>query len=370
MKLELIPLETYLTSRIERAKQLLDVNGLDALIATSTANFYYFTETWIDPHERLLAFVIPKVGDPVLIAPALHEHDFKDFPVETVLWRDGADTIALLGQHLPESGILSVDNLWPSSNLISLMRQRPDLSMVDSAPTIAKLRLHKDARERDVLCRAGQATDRVMNALISQLRPGMTELEAAEELRLLWAQEGASAMSFNPIIGAGKNGASPHHQTSATMIQAGDMLVIDMGGIVDHYCSDITRTIAIGDVSKEARDVYDVVLRAQRVGVDAVRAGISVGSIDKMVRDVIREAGYGDYFVTRTGHGLGIEIHEEPYLYGDNEQMVEAGMVFSIEPGIYLPQKFGIRIEDIVIATETGCENLYGITKELQVVGA
>lgn len=362
-------MNAYVSSRVTRAQKRLQENSVDALIVTSTANFYYFTEMWIDPHERLLALVIPKASDPVIIAPALHEEDFKDASIETVLWTDGTDTTELLAKHLPESGVISIDNLWPSANLIALMRHRSDLTMLDSTATIAKLRLHKDEREQDLLRRAGKATDSVMESLFSRIRPGMTELDVEDELRSLWEQEGVTSMSFSPIIAAGSNGASPHHQTGSTKIEHGDMLVIDMGGKVAQYCSDITRTVAVGDVSAPAKAAYDIVLRAQSMGVAAVKSGIPVEEIDITVRKVIEDAGYGKYFVTRTGHGLGIEIHEEPYVYEGNQQTVEPGMVFSIEPGIYLPGQFGIRIEDVVIATDNGCENLYGVTKELQVVG-
>lgn len=358
----------YLASRIKQAEKLLEEHSIDAVIATSTSNFFYFTDTWIEAHEQLLAIVIRKTGQPFVIAPKMHEEDLADSGLETLFWNDGEDALSLLVKSLPETGTISVDNVWPSQNLVSLMRHRPQLSFVESTKTLGRLRLKKDPHELNLLREAGAAADRVMEQIIGKVKPGMLEMELAEELRHLWTKEGVYDLSFAPIIGAGPHGALPHHQTSQTAIKPRDVVVIDMGGIGNHYCSDVTRTIVVGEASPKAREVYEVVRRAQEVGAQAVKPGVPIGHIDRVTRGEIDKAGYGNYFIHRTGHGLGIDVHEEPFVHGGNQQLIEPGMVFSIEPGIYLPGEFGVRIEDIVIATETGCESLNRFRKDLLVV--
>ncbi len=361
-------MKQYLENRVLRAKQMLDAQNLDAVIVTSTANFFYFTETWINPHERLLAYLVRKNGDPIILAPKLHQDDLVDASVETVFLEDGENAVERLAKFLPDQGTISIDNLWPSQNLVSLIKEKPNLTFVDSVQTLGAQRLRKDERELNLLRVAGATADKVIGQMISKISPGMSELEVVEELAHLWKKEGVNEVSFNPIIGAGANGALPHHQSDETLIKTGDMVVIDMGGISNHYCSDMTRTIAVGEVSKQAKEVYEVVRRAQQAGADAVLAGKPLGEVDRATRTVIEEAGYGKYFIHRTGHGLGIEVHEEPFVYGENQQIIEQGMVFSIEPGIYLPGQFGIRVEDIVYVTENGCESLNHYTKELVIV--
>ncbi len=361
-------MEDYIDARIKRARHLLETHGVDAVVITSTANFFFFTETWINPHERLLSFVIRKTGDPVILAPKMHENDMVGSSVETLLWNDGENAMALLAKCIPEKGVVSIDSLWPSQNLISLMRHRPQLTFIDSTRILGELRLRKDQHELALLRKAGEVADGVMQQIIAKIVPGMREIDVVEELKNLWTKEGVDEVSFNPIIGAGANGAQPHHQSGQTTIKSGDMVVIDMGGVINHYCSDMTRTIAIGEVTPQMKDVYEVVHRAHEAGAKAVKPGVLLGEIDHIARTVIKEAGYGSYFIHRTGHGLGIEVHEEPYVYSGNQQPIETGMVFSIEPGIYLPGQFGVRIEDIVIATETNCESFNNFTKELLVV--
>lgn len=351
--------------RIIRVQSLMEKQGIDAVIAVSTANFFYFTGTWIDPHERLLVCVIRKNEDPIILAPQMHEEDLISCTIETIFWKDGQDAIELLAKYLPDNGIISVDNLWSSYNLISLMKHKPSLEFVNSSGSLGVLRRIKDSVEIELLREAGIKADRVMREIMKKVVPGVKEIEVVEELKFLWKKEGVHDLAFLPIVGAGPNGAKPHHQSDETIIKAGDMVVIDMGGIVSYYCSDMTRTIAVGEVTPKMLEVYELVRNAQEAGVQAVKPGIPIGEIDRVTRDVIVKGGYGPNFVHRTGHGLGIEVHEEPYVYTGNDLIIETGMVFSIEPGIYLPGEFGIRIEDIVVATENGSERFNLFPREL-----
>ncbi|GMA60951.1 hypothetical protein GCM10025859_13910 [Alicyclobacillus fastidiosus] len=222
-------MKDYLENRVQRMQGILGDLGVDAVVATSSANFFYFTETWINPHERLLAYVIRKDGDPVILAPKMHREDLANAATETLFWEDGQDAISLLATCLPEHGTLSIDNLWPSQNLISLMKSSPKLNFINSVSTLGRLRLLKDERERTLLREAGKAADTVMAQIVTKIRPGMSELEVVEELNQLWKKVGAREPSFHPIVGAGANGAMPHHQSDETVIRSGNILVIDMG---------------------------------------------------------------------------------------------------------------------------------------------
>lgn len=358
--------DTY-TERVRRACGLMERSGCDALIVTSTPNVFYFTGKWIDPHERLLAVLIRLGHDPVVFAPALHVSDFASETSECVFLKDGEDAIAILAGYLADTGTVSIDNTWQSANLLALMGKKPGLRYVTSDQVLVPLRMIKDHLEMERIRQSGAIADRVMERLIPQVRPGVAELELVEELKRLWKQEGITDLSFDPCIAAGANGANPHHVPGASVIQHGDLVVIDMGGIWEHYCSDMTRTVGVGAVTEKQREVYGIVKEAQEAAARAVRPGVRLGDIDLAARRVIADSGYGEQFVHRTGHGLGIEIHEAPYVHHANDLLIEAGMVFSIEPGIYLPGEFGVRIEDIVMAADDGCESVNLVTKELVV---
>ncbi|MBB5324932.1 Xaa-Pro dipeptidase [Anoxybacillus tepidamans] len=352
--------------RMKKAQAILEKNGWEAVIASSPANFFYFTGTWLDSHERLQAVVIPRTGSASIIVHEMSREEISlPDEVQLILWKDGESAVKTLAGLLPEYGVVAVDNQWPSEKLIDLMSIRKHLSFVKSTPVIGALRLRKDETEIELLRKSGEIADRVMKKIISFVKPGMTEKQVADELKRLFQIEGVERLSFQPIIGAGANGAIPHHQSDETRLTEGDMIVIDMGGIKDHYCSDMTRTIVIGEPTEEMVKVYEIVRKAQDEAVKAIKPGVPMKLIDQVARSIISEAGYGEFFTHRTGHGLGIEVHEEPYLTSNNEQLLEEGMVVSVEPGIYLSGKFGVRIEDIVVVTSNGAERLNHFPREL-----
>jgi Xaa-Pro aminopeptidase len=223
---------------------------------------------------------------------------------------------------------------------------------------LRELRMRKDADEVDALRRAGAAIDSVHSQVPGWLVAGRTEAEVGADITAAIVAAGHTEAAF-VIVGSGPNGASPHHEVSDRVLQGGDVVVVDIGGpLPEGYNSDSTRTYAVGDPGDAVREVYAVLQRAQEAGVAAARPGATAGDVDEAARAIIRDAGYGENFIHRTGHGIGLEVHEEPYIGGGNDLVLEPGMAFSIEPGIYLPERWGARIEDIVVVTATGCEQV------------
>jgi Xaa-Pro dipeptidase len=351
--------------RIDKVQKILQELNIEMVVATSPPNFFYFSGTWLDSHERLQAFVIPRVGVPTMIVHEMSkEQIFPSDHFEALFWKDGEDPLVLLSKTLPDSGTISIDNQWPSQHLIQLMKLKNNLSFIESTKIIGTSRLYKDEIEIDLLKKSGIIADDVMTQIIRFVKPGLTEKDIVAEIKRLFATYKVD-LSPNTVVGTGKNGAIPHHQPDETIIVAGDMIVIDMGGIKDHYWFDMTRTVLVGGKpTKEMQKVYEFVKYAQETAIKGIKPGVPLKEIDRIARDIISDAGYGPNFTHRTGHGLGIEVHEEPYVNYMNEQLLEEGMVISVEPGIYLSGNFGVRIEDIVVVTSDGFERLNHVTRD------
>lgn len=356
-------------TRLARTRELLQKSGAAAVVVTSPPNFFYFCGTWLDSHERLQAIVIPQTGEPTMIVPEMaREQVGKAARVKQAFWPDGSSPMKMLAAVLPESGTISIDNNWPSINLIHLMDLTGKVSYADSTDILGALRLIKDQVEIQALQESSRCADLVMERIISWIRPGLSELEAADEIKGLFRQLGINELAFEPVVAAGPNSGIPHHQPGNTVIGAGDPVLFDIGGVRQHYCSDVTRTVVVGNPNPEVEAVYKVVRSAQDEAVGAVRPGVMRKEIDAVARRVIAEAGYGSYFTHRTGHGLGIEIHEEPFLDSSGKQSLEEGMVLTVEPGIYLPGRFGIRIEDSVVVSAGGAQRLNNVSRRLLTV--
>ncbi|MER5395004.1 M24 family metallopeptidase, partial [Saccharopolyspora sp. NPDC002686] len=259
----------------------------------------------------------------------------------------------------------------PALHVLPLRAALPDAEQVLAGRVLRELRMRKDAAEIEALRKAGAAIDRVHNRMAEFLKAGRTEAEVGADLTAAIIEEGHTEAAF-VIVGSGPNGASPHHDVSDRVIQRGDVVVIDIGGpIPEGYNSDCTRTYSIGEPAQaDVRETYAVLEAAQRASVQAVRPGATAESIDAAAREPIAAAGFGEFFVHRTGHGIGLDVHEEPYVVGGNTIQLEAGMAFSVEPGIYQPGRWGARIEDIVIVTEDGVESVNNQPHELVVLPA
>ncbi len=369
--------------RLARLAQAARAAGADAVIISPGADLQYFAGHSVSSHERLTALVVPAGAGPQMLVPALERPGWAGSPVVALgvpftTWTDGTDPYEVLAGLLPaDAAVLAVDYQMPAVHALGISRANERLRPHERAQLtlageiIGELRMRKTTAEIDSLAEVGRAIDRVQGRIGEWLSAGRTEAEVAADIAAALIAEGHSSAEF-VIVGSGRNGASPHHEASPKVIEPGDPVVIDIGGPnAAGYFSDCTRTYRVdgpgGDPDFDA--VYEVVRRAQQAGIDAVRPGVTAESIDQASRAVIEKAGYGEYFITRTGHGIGLEVHEHPYIVAGNTMLVEEGMAFSIEPGIYLPGRFGVRIEDIVVVGPDGAVLMNNATKGLVTVG-
>ena len=265
--------------------------------------------------------------------------------------------------------MLGVDKFWPAQYLIRLMNLNSVKGFVNSSNIIDELRMIKDEEEKDLMRKSSKINDKVMEIIQNELKEGYTEKYYARLLAEIYEKEGAQGFSFDPILAYGENAADPHHEPDGTKLKKGDSLVIDIGGVYNHYCSDMTRTVFFGkEPSEEHKKIYETVRKANLNAIAKVKEGVKFSEIDAAARDYITEVGYGEYFTHRTGHSIGLEIHDKGDVSSINNQEVKEGMIFSIEPGIYLPGNIGVRIEDLVLVTKDGCEILNSVSKEITVV--
>ncbi|GAB2673300.1 Xaa-Pro peptidase family protein [Gordonia jinhuaensis] len=359
-------------SRLARAADLAGQAGLDALFVTTGPDFRYLTGSRAETFERLTVLVIPAQGRPRVVVPkmelaALRSSALGDLGVDMIDWVDGDDPYALALDGLGTINRFAVVDAMPALHSVPFTHRigvPPELATV----VLREMRMVKDADEIEALRRAGAAIDRVHARVGDWLKAGRTEREVAADIDAAIVAEGHTVADFI-IVGSGPNGADPHHEVSDRVIDEGDVVVVDIGGPVEPgYNSDSTRTYVVGSAPSEVTDVYAVLQRAQQAAVDAIRPGATAGEIDAAARSVITEAGYGDYFIHRTGHGIGLSVHEEPYIVGGSDQVLREGMAFSVEPGIYFPGSWGARIEDIVVVTADGGEPMNTQPHELRSV--
>jgi Xaa-Pro aminopeptidase len=363
-----------LTDRLARAQKAAAEAGMDALLISPGADLRYLTGYEALPLERLTCLVLPAGGDPLMVVPALEKPAAQASPLgglglDILAWAETDDPYALIASRLPGSvATVGLDNHMWAEKVLNFRRVLPGAEQALAGQVLADLRMRKTAAEVESLRAAGAAIDAVHRRVPEWLRPGRTEREVGQDIADAILAAGHATVDF-VIVGSGPNGASPHHELSDRMLQAGDQVVVDIGGTMpDGYCSDSTRNYSLGAPSGRYAEYFAVLLAAQKAQCDAVRPGITAEELDAVGRDLITEAGYGEHFIHRTGHGIGLETHEEPYIVSGSARPLEPGMAFSIEPGIYLPGEHGARIEDIVVCTADGGERLNLTTRELVVV--
>ncbi|MFB3739398.1 MAG: M24 family metallopeptidase, partial [Candidatus Velamenicoccus archaeovorus] len=344
--------------------------GLDGLLTTPGPDLWYLTGHAPPPLERLTLLVLRPGRVPTMLVPALERPAAAVAPgttgVELVPWSDGEDPYVAAARLLAPGRYAISDQAW-ASHVLGLQREAPRCELVPRGAVLPLLRARKDADELERMARAGAGADAAFRAIKTRAFAGRRERDLAQDLAELLRSHGHEQVGFT-IVGSGPNGASPHHDPGDRVVRAGDAVVMDFGGFVGGYGSDITRTVVVGTPPEGFEEVYGTVRRAQQAAFEAVRPGVPAGQVDEVARAVISEAGYGDRFLHRTGHGIGLETHEEPYIVAGDRTPLEPGMTFSIEPGIYLEDRFGVRIEDVVAVTEDGATRLNEASRELQVV--
>ncbi len=347
--------------------------GLDGLVITPGYDLQYLIGSRAQTFERLTALVVPASGaEPVVVLPrlelaALRQSAAADLNLDMRDWVDGEDPYTLVADALGGHARAGVTDSMPALHLLPLAGKLGAVPVL-ATPVLAGLRMIKDAAEVDALRAAGAAIDRVHARVPEFLRPGRTEAQIASDITEAIVAEGHSEAAF-VIVGSGPNGADPHHRHSGRVLQPGDVVVVDIGGPIEPgYHSDCTRTYSLGEPATDIAERYAVLQRAQAAAVAAVRPGVRAEQVDAAARDVLAAAGLGEFFVHRTGHGIGLSVHEEPYIVAGNELPLAEGMAFSVEPGIYFPGDWGARIEDIVIVTSAGASAVNARPHDLIVV--
>ena len=362
-------------NRLQRAASEAATAGVAGLVVTPGYDLRYLTGSRAQTFERLTALVVPASGTPTVIAPrmelaALQDSAIGDLGIPISDWVDGENPYELVRAALGSpvgalSGTIAVTESMPALHLLPLTEL---IVPILATGVLRRLRMVKDASEIDALRKAGAAIDRVHALVPELLAPGRTEAQVAADIAEAIVAEGHSEVAFI-IVGSGPHGADPHHECSDRELRAGDIVVVDIGGSYEPgYNSDSTRTYSIGEPDPDVAQRISILEQAQQAAVRAARPGVSAQSVDAAARRVLVEAGMGEAFVHRTGHGIGLSVHEEPYIVEGNDLILEPGMAFSIEPGVYFPGQWGARIEDIVVVTENGCESVNSRPHGLTVV--
>lgn len=363
--------------RLQTIQHELKTRGWHGMALVPGPNLLYVSGMHAHLSERPLVLLIPEAGEPAVIIPRLEAPKAAAagiIPARTFAWGDGEGYMGAFQEACRALGLagktLAVEKLYMRMLEWDMIEEfAAGVRREYADPILNALRLRKDGEELSRMVRAVEIAEAAMRALLPQIKIGMTEKEVAGRLSQALLDAGAQGVPFGPIVSSGPNAASPHAVPTDRPLAAGELLIIDWGAMVDDYPSDLTRTFAVGEISAELRRMYDVVKEANAAGVAAVHPDNSCSTVDEAARGVIDAAGYGDYFIHRTGHGLGLEVHEEPSMMTGNGDPLVPGMTFTVEPGVYVPDLGGVRIEDNVVVTSDGCRVLSSFPRELIQVG-
>lgn len=364
-------------SRLSRLDKLMASNKIDAIVLNPGPSLVYLTGLHFHLMERPTLFIYQRGESPVLILPELESaklagismsvsvHTFGDDPAS---WQGVFDQALSKWKNQPViAGVEPIRLRFLEMEYLQKAAPGAKFSSADSVVSV--LRSQKDEHEIECMRKAVQIAQNGLLATIPFIKPGVSEQDLASELIIQLYKAGSSPeLPFMPIIASGPNSANPHAVPTARKLQKGDLLVIDWGAAYEDYCSDLTRTFAIGEPAPELVEIYNTVQAANAAGRAAGKPGLPAGAVDDVTRRVIDQAGFGKYFTHRTGHGLGMEAHEQPYMFAGNSLELAPGMTYTVEPGIYLPGKGGVRIEDNIVVTETGCESLSDIPRDLKIL--
>ena len=361
-----------MNTNLNKLIKLMEERAIDAVGITPGPNLSYFTGLNIKKSERVTFILVFQDGSVVSLVPQVEQDKFeKNFEGQLIVYKD---------EEGPSGALSELQRKYGSDNDKMAVEHRNcnvtewkmfsemSSNLINADTLINQLRLQKSSEEVIELKKAAQILEESFKESLGFIDVGRTELEVAAKLEYELKIRGSSAPPFETIVASGPRGASPHGRASHKKIKNGELVVMDFGSRVNGYVGDICRTIGIGEISKENEKIYEVVKEAQQYAVETVRPGVTAHDVDEAARSVIESYGYGEYFTHRTGHGLGVDAHEEPYIMQNNNTVLEPGMVFSIEPGIYIPDKAGVRIEDTILVTQSGYENLMNLEKDLIII--
>ena len=333
------------------------------LLINDPWSIYYLTGFYAEMFERFCGVLLAPGREPVILVNALHQ--LPEYDNARIAYHTDTDDVAeAIAREIDPKRPLGIDTVMRSGFLMPLMERRAAPSFFLGSYAVTAARTYKDKAERELMRRSSAANDAVMKDVIALIHEGVTEREVADRMLGLYRDHGCDAFSFPPIVSFGADAGDPHHGPDATVLKDGDVVLFDIGGRYRNYCSDMTRTFFWGEPNEETRRIYDIVRRANEAAEALIKPGVRMCELDRAARDVIEDAGYGPYFTHRLGHSIGLQDHEPGDVSLANEQVVKPGMTFSIEPGIYLPGRTGVRIEDLALVTENGVEILNSFSKE------
>jgi Xaa-Pro dipeptidase len=364
-------------SRLDILNASLRTSGLDAVILNPGPTLTHLTGLHFHLMERPVVLLFAKDQVPAIVLPELELQKVASLPYPLQVFAYAENPSEWDGVFRKAAQSLSLDGkqIGVEPRQLRLLEFRyvkagaPEADYPDASEVLSALRLRKDQVEVEAMRRAVKIAQDALEATIPWIKIGMTEKDLSSELVMQLLRQGSDPeIPFAPIVSGGPNAANPHASPTERKLQPGDLLVVDWGAAYDGYISDLTRTFAVGEVDEEYQKIHRIVQAANASGRAAAGPGVPCANVDKATREVIEKAGYGMYFTHRTGHGIGMEGHEEPYMRGDNMQLLEPGMAFTVEPGIYLPDRNGVRIEDNVVVTETGADVLSDMPREIRVV--
>ncbi len=353
--------------KYDKVLSLMKENNVDQVLIADPASIFYLTGKLIHTGHRLYAMTIDKKQNKNI---TIHEmfQIRENINVNINYFKDTQCPVKKLCENIIDEGILSIDGEWPTRFLLKLMQYKPKLKIV-SLPLIETVRQIKTYEEIELMKEASLTNDKAMKMLSQNFNPNWTEIDAENKLKEIYKELGAQGFSFDPIICYGANAADPHHVPDNTSkVKDGECILIDIGCIKDGFCSDMTRTFFYKNYSKKQEEIYNIVLEAQKRAIEAVKPGVKINTLDAIARNYITEKGFGEYFNHRLGHFIGMEVHEYGDISSTNDEILKEGMIFSIEPGIYLENEFGVRIEDLILVTKDGYCNLNNYDKKISVI--
>ncbi|MEH2932379.1 Xaa-Pro peptidase family protein [Candidatus Ventrimonas sp. KK005] len=353
--------------RTAKVLKNMEEKGLEQMLVSDPPSIYYLTGKWILPNERLLALYLNKNGNHKLFVNKLFTVD-GDIDIEKVWFSDTDPGCEIIAGYTNHDKLLGIDKKMAARFLLELMELGAGSGFKNASECVDKARRVKDEDEKEKMILASKLNDEAMERFKGLIREGVTEQQVAAEMNAIYKELGTEGPSFGPLVSFGANAAIGHHKPDHTVLKPGDCVLFDVGCKKNSYCSDMTRTFFYKSVSEKGREVYEIVKKANLAAQAAMKPGMRFCDIDKVARDIITEAGYGPNFTHRLGHCIGIEVHDAGDVSSINTDVVEEGMIFSCEPGIYLPGEVGVRIEDLMLMTKDGAVSLNHVSKELEVI--